>query len=635
MAFFPSVNGRDARLATLKLSSTPGDPSRAVLEGIARLCGQAEVARVNHATTVATNALLERTGGRVLFVTTEGFRDLLALGRGERRELYSLNPTRVLAPVSRDDCFEIPERIQADGSVLLPLENGNLKALLERMPRDCDAVSVCLLHASLNPSHETEICQFLTEHYPRIFNSHSMAPGLGEYERAMTTVLAAYLSPKVETYLNHLEQKIGVETLRVVHSAGGLLRCSEARQRPHRIALSGPAAGLRGALMVGLDCEETNLVTLDMGGTSTDVALLHDAELPYTWESNLADFPLRAPSLEIHTVGAGGGSVAFLDESKLLQVGPISAGSVPGPACYGRGGTGATVTDALCWNGFLPSTLGHECLPILKEHSGQVLEELIQQQELTTDEAADGILQIATAHLAAAVRKVTTGRGQNPAQFTLFAFGGAGPLLACQVADSLGMDKVLIPGNAGVLSAWGALCAPWEREWSHLLKPEERPFPDCWESHFVGLQQVAEHDITDTTDIQWQRFVSRRYRGQGETLVSSPEAPFHDLHQSRFGFSRTETEVETIELRLRAKRSPLKISESISEVGQQSELQGQHSVRWKGTVIEVPVWKGESPPQQACGPYLHFSGDSTTFVAPGWRVRQIGAHRLLERGDFS
>lgn len=603
-------------LFTLKLSSTPQDPSRAVLEGVRQLSADRPPQRVNHATTVATNALLEKTGGRVAFLTTEGFGDLLWLGRGERAELYSLNPGRVVPLVRREDVFEVPERIGSDGSVVKELED--VPSLSEE---DFDALAVCLLHSSINPVHEQRFAG------GKVFLSHKVAPGSGEYERGTTTVLAAYLSPRVVRYIENLESNLRESELRIVHSAGGLLTAEEAKMLPHRLALSGPAAGLRGALEVGLECGEPDLVTLDMGGTSTDVALLADGELPYSWQTTVEGYPLRAPTLEIHTIGAGGGSVAWVDGSGLLRVGPRSAGATPGPACYGRGGTEAAVTDAFCWNGYLPTTLGNEELRLDREAGGRALRRLAKNLNLTNDAVADGILDLACAHLAEAVRKVTTGQGRDPSQFALFPFGGAGPLLACQVAESLAMDTILVPACAGVLSAWGALSAPWEREWSQTVPPVSRG-DTVEQSHlFEALEQRAQAEFDDPDALDWSRLVERRYKGQGETLVSTPEVDFHQLHQERFGFSRHRHPVETVQLRLRARRAPLEGLKMPSPSGGEPEASSA-TVRWNNSAIEVAVYS--EPPKKFAGPALVLQSGSTLFVAPGWNAEstQQGHLRL-------
>jgi N-methylhydantoinase A/oxoprolinase/acetone carboxylase beta subunit len=612
-------------LVTLKLSSTPHDPSQAVLDGIRTLCPELAPGRVNHATTVATNALLEKTGGKVCFLTTAGFGDILWLGRGERAQLYALAPSRVQPLLQREHVVEVQERILADGTIFEPLS-----ALCPTLPDEgFDAVAVCLLHSSLRPEHEKQLAAQLTNF--RVFLSHLVAPGSGEYERGTTTVLAAYLSPKVVKYIENLESALQNSELRIVHSAGGLLTAVEAKGLPHRLALSGPAAGLRGALAVGIESGQPNLVTLDMGGTSTDVALLADAQLPYTWQTRVEGYPLRAPTLEIHTIGAGGGSVAWIDSSGLLRVGPRSSGAVPGPACYGRGGRETAVTDALCWNGFLPTTLGQEELELDRKASGQALEVLAGQLRLQRDEVADGILELACAHLAEAVRKVTTGQGRDPGSLTLFPFGGAGPLMACKVADNLAMTSILVPACAGVLSAWGALSAPWEREWCRSVPPEARTDVSAHLAILQDLKERARTEFDSVKDVQWAELSERRYIGQGETLVSSRTEDFHALHQQRFGFSRPAYEVETVQLRLRARRPPLPGVE-IHDSQPAGDEPTVAKLRWNGESIEVHVYK--QPTAEVRGPALVLQSGSTLFIAPGWQaIRTNRGHLLLTRGE--
>lgn len=605
-------------LVTLKLSSTPDDPSRAVLDGIDQLCPGAPPRGVNHATTVATNSLLEKTGGRICFITTEGFGDLLWLGRGERRELYSLCPTRVEPLVRREHVLEVSERVGSDASIL------KSPAEIPLLEDDFDAVAVCLLHASLNPEHELALERRFSGQ--RVFLSHRVAPGSGEYERATTTVLAAYLSVRVQRYLENLQSRLSRTELHIVHSAGGLLTAEEAMKRPHRLALSGPAAGLRGALEVGLECGLPNLVTLDMGGTSTDVAMLAEGELPYAWQTRIEGYPLRAPTLEIHTIGAGGGSIARVDAGGLLRVGPRSAGATPGPACYGRGGSLPTVTDAFCWNGFLPGSLGNEELVLSRQAAGEALDTLSGPLGLETDQVAAGILELSCAHLAEAVRRVTAGQGRDPSRFTLFPFGGAGPLLACQVAESLAMDTILVPSCAGVLSAWGALAAPWEREWSLLVPPHFRGEKGRETEYFQQLRARARAEFKQDQELRWFELVERRYRGQGETLVSAPHLDFHELHQSRFGFTRRNQPIETVQIRLRARRPPLS-GLRLPAPGPSSEPT-RCTVRWKDEPLEVAVYS--QPPASLQGPALILQAGSTLFVAPRWKA-EVGeqGHLLL------
>ena len=619
-------------LSYLKISSTPQDPSLAVLRGIAKLSGGEQAAQVHHATTIATNALLEKSGGRVAFVTSLGFKDLLWLGRGQRSSLYALAPSRVEPPLEPQHAFEIDERIDAQAQVVQALEEKEKSRLLDSLPQGLDAIAICLLHSSLNPEHEKGLAASLEKAGFKTFCSHLVAPGSGEYERGMTTVLAAFLSSKVESYLEKLEGALKESHLMIVHSAGGLLTVREAQQAPHRLALSGPAAGLRGALAVGALCSHDNLVTLDMGGTSTDVALLAAGELPYRWQTSVEEYPLRAPTLDIHTIGAGGGSIAHADPSGLLAVGPQSAGADPGPACYGRGGTRATVTDALCWNGFLPSTLGDEALELDREAAGRVLRALGESLNLSTDETADGILELTTAHLVEAVRKVTTGQGQDPASFTLFPFGGAGPLMACMVADGLLMDTILVPSCAGLLSAWGALAAPWEREWSQTIPPPERRDPKRLERVVQALRETAEKELQAAEEIDWTPLFAKRYCGQGETLTMAPETDFHQCHQQRFGFSRTQLEVETVEVRLRARKKPLPGFLETSKSGPPRPLPSV-SLRWAGALHQTPVLAHRGHlPETLCGPLVLQQSGATLFVAPGWQIEALrGGHLLMTK----
>lgn len=619
-------------IRTLKLSSTPDDPGRAVLEGVERLSGGCAPRVVNHATTVATNALLEGQGGRVAFLVTKGFGDLLQLGRGQRQDLYALSPTRVEAPIRDRDTFQVDERIHADGSVLRELQIDEIDGLMANLDPTIDSVAICLLHSGVKPDHELALAEKIVPKF-QVFCSHKVAPGSGEYERAMTTVLAAYLSPKIRSYIEHLANNLRESDLMIVHSAGGLLTPTEARKNPHRIALSGPAAGLRGALSIGSEVGLSDLVTLDMGGTSTDVALLANGQLPYSWQTELEGFPLRAPTLEIHTIGAGGGSIAWREETGLLRVGPQSSGAVPGPACYGRGGEAATVTDALCYNGFLPETLGDELLPLQKEKSRDVLEKLGRTLSLSGEESADGILALATNHLAGAVRKVTTAQGYNPASFSLFPFGGAGPLLACWVAESLAMNQILIPSGAGVLSAWGALTAPWEREWSQSVAPSERHKPNAWESVVASLKEQANEELERAEDCRWETLLERRYEGQGETLVSLVNEDFHSLHHRRFGFSRPDFNVETIMVRLRGTREPLQNIDSSSSHNDSIQLQTRR-IRWNTNSLEVPVFAEIGQGQKLQGPALIFQPSATIFVAPEWSLERLtGGHLLLTKAN--
>jgi N-methylhydantoinase A len=628
-------------LSSLKVSSTPDDPSRAIFEGVGKLLGQGVLSQLCHATTVATNSLLEGTTGRVVFLTTEGFGDLLWLGRGDRRELFSLRPSRVSPPVLAGDVLEVSERITAQGDVRQALSESELQSVVGKLrnriqENPITAIAVCLFHASHFPQHELQLGQALKELGLPVFLSHQVAPSVGEYERAMTTVIAAGLAARIDGYLQRLESGLPPgqpSQLWIVHSSGGLLQAEEARQSPHRLALSGPAAGLRGALAVGLECDCSNLITLDIGGTSSDVALCLKGQLPYIWQTEVEGLPLRAPSLEIHTIGAGGGSMARVDAGGLMRVGPQSAGAQPGPACYGRGGQTATVTDALCWAGYLPQTLG-ETLELSRQASHTALESLGRSLGADVDQTANAIMALTVGHLGLAVRKVSTGRGQDPRQFALFPFGGAGPMLACQVAESLEMERILVPARAGVLSAWGALTAPWEREWSRNLPVEHRGDVQMAEQLLAKLESDLQLDAT----LQLERLVARRYSGQGDTLVSGLEQDFHELHRQQFGFSRLDCAVEQLEVRLRARASGSSISKVAESIGGSTGVDGLVELEKRKLLtsqgwIDLPVFQGVlGQGQHRPGPFLHFGDSATLYVASGWAAQGLAkGHCMLRR----
>ncbi len=636
-------------LVTLKLSSTPDDPSRAVLEGLRTLTVASDHGELCHATTVATNSLLEGDLAEVGFLTTTGFADNLWIGRGDRPDLFALRPQRRNPPLDPHHVWEVTERVGAGGEVQIQLPpKAELETLIQSVKKVAGedgilAFAVCLFHAPLCPEHEESLGETLHSLGLPVFLSHRVSPTSGEYERGMTTLLAAALAPKISTYLGQLERALGANPLWVVHSSGGLLKPKEARAAPHRLALSGPAAGLRGAMSLGESCGHPNLITLDMGGTSTDVALCHQGELPYLWETDIEGLPLRAPTLEIHTIGAGGGSIAHKDGGGFLRVGPRSAGAEPGPACYQRGGTQATVTDALCWAGYLPETLGDAELVMAREDAQSVLESLGNDLGLDVDETALGILAVAVGHLGLAVRKVSTGRGYDPKNFTLLPFGGAGPILCCAVADALEMAHILVPRSAGVLSAWGALVAPWEREWSANVPASGRCDESVWRRQLHELRsQIAEETGPDTepgtglTDSMME-LVARRYQGQGETLVSSPEVDFHQLHQDRFGFDRAEHLVETVEVRWRCRGTPRQLPKVATGDGDRARWsQGpkSHSLLLpKGGRIEVPTFVGQlALGQSQKGPFLWFNSSSTLYVSAAWEaLGQASGDLLLRR----
>jgi N-methylhydantoinase A len=563
-------DGRTVR--THKVLSTPRDPARAVLEGL-RALGALD-AQVVHGSTVATNAFLERRGARVALVTTRGFEDLLEIGRQARGSLYDLfwSPPEPLVPRARR--YGVRERIGPDGRVLVPLDRAAVRRIRERH------VAVCFLHSYANPAHERAVARLL----PGAVLSSDVLPEYREYERLSTTVLTAYVAPVVGTYLARLGRSL--PRLRLLASDGGSISAESARRRAAQTLLSGPAGGVIAAQALGLG----KVVSFDMGGTSTDVALL-DGSARVTKEGTIGGMPLRVPHFEIHTVGAGGGSIARFDEGGALRVGPESAGADPGPICYGRGGTRPTVTDANLALGRIDPTLFFGGRMKLRDPG------LRRAQ-------AEGILEVADAAMERALRRVSVERGYDPAEFRLVAFGGAGPLHACALADRLGMKGVVVPRWPGLFSALGMVLADLTVEVSRTVLGR----PIDW----GALERAARRELDGTLE----RFVEVRYRGQSYELrlpwEKRPEAlarRFHEEHRRRYGFAREEAPVEVVNAIVRATvRTPKPRFAPLARGGR----------TWRGgTVPRERLRAGD----MVRGPAIVAEDNATTWIPRGWAAR--------------
>ena len=551
----------DTGIRTWKRLSTPAAPEAAVLAGAGDLAGQ----RLAHGSTVATNALLERRGPRTILVTTEGFRDLLVIRRQERPALYELEPRRRPHVVSRGDVITVRERIGASGEVVVPLDDTEVARVVEQARTlQAEAVAICLLFSYLRPEHEARLAQALRDAGFPVSVSHEVLPEHREYERASTTAINAFLQPAVRHYLGGIaEQSTG---LRVMHSAGGLTDAATAGQRPVSMVTSGPAGGVLGALAVARAAGHEQVITFDMGGTSTDVSLC-PGEPRYRSATEVDGLALHTPMVDIVTVGAGGGSIARLDAGGALAVGPQSAGADPGPACYGRG-TLPTVSDANLVLGRLrpEEPLGGSVVPDL-DRAREALATLGNPET-----AAASVVEVANATMARALRRVSLERGYDSAGFTLVAFGGAGPLHACELAAELGIGQVLVPRHAGVLSAIGIAAAPEviERGQGLLLPLGE----DAAEPIAATASTLEDQAVTDLqaaggalAGLIWAADV--RYRGQAHELRVATERPapdaiadaFHAAHEREYGFATRERQVELVALRCRAEGPPRTLPE--------------------------------------------------------------------------
>ena len=528
----------------VKVTSTPAQPDQAVRDAIDRVTTK-RPALLAHGTTVATNALLEGRGGRVALVATRGFADVIEIARQTRPSLYDPYVDRPPPLVPRDLRFEVNGRLDGTGHELEPLDPDTVPAV----PDDVDVVAISLLHADLDATHERTVATALERRGVDVTCSHEVSPQFREYERTVTTVANAMLRPACRDYLHRLVD-LADEVL-VMTSAGGLMAVDAAAEIPAALLLSGPAGGVRAAAAVATACGYPDAVSFDMGGTSTDVCLVRGGAPEPAGTLDVAGYPIRLPALDVHTIGAGGGSIAVIDVGGALTVGPRSAGAVPGPACYGRGGTAATVTDADLVLGRIDASAVFPDLGALD----------VAAARAALDRAgtpAAGVVTVVDAAMQEAVRGVTVARGVDPRHLALVAFGGAGPLHGCAVADALGMPVVIVPPRAGALSALGLLSSPRRRE---LVRTWPTPrdtagLPDA----LAALGADAARRVGNGAQVSTA--LDCRYVGQSHELTVSSVDDFHAEHTRRNGYARPDVAVEVIALRARATRpAPLTADE--------------------------------------------------------------------------
>jgi N-methylhydantoinase A len=639
---------------TNKVLSTTEDQARGVLTGLREEVESfGDIASLVHGNTVGLNALLERRGTRVLFVTTAGFRDVLRLGRGDRRDIFSLHyrKPRPLVPVT--DVETLDQRIDVDGSVRLPLDESGLDPIVRRIEEEgFDAVAVCLLHAYRNPVHERRVRELLLERFPdlNVSLSHEIAPEWREYERSSTTALNAYIAPKVDRYLSSLMTRLhddGFESaLHIMQSSGGVTTADVARRRPVQALLSGPVGGTVGGAKLAEALERPNLMCIDMGGTSFDASLVIDGAPTVSTEAHLEGLPLLLPLVDIHTIGAGGGSVAWI-EAGGLRVGPRSAGSDPGPACYGRGGTEATVTDANIVLGRIdPDYFLDGGMALDVEAAERAVDAIAGPLAMSRIEAAAGILAIINAKMADALRTMTVQQGIDPRSFALVAFGGAGPMHAIALAEELGITDVIVPWASGAFSAWGMLHTEMRRD---LVRSHYRPpaAVDGAEMEAVFAELTEEGDTLLASDgvppdkRRFSRQVDMRYTGQEYTItVDAPDdgndvdglvEQFHRDYLVRYGHSTPGAPVETVAVRLTASGA----NEWPMAAGAPEEVatasRPTRPVVFEGAAHDAAIVHRKDIGEDATvdGPAIVEEPTATTVVAPGWRVVLGPANALV------
>lgn len=636
-------------LRVLKFFSTPSDPSLGVLEALAQI-GAGETLNVRHGTTVGTNAMLERKGARVAFVTTAGFEDTISIGRQTRGSLYDWFAPVPVCIVPRALRFGVPERVSAEGAILRAPTEEELQTLADQVGNSgAEAIAISLLFSFANPETEQRVEAALRDLNLPISASHRILPEFREYERAATTVVNAYLSPVMQKYLLRLEQQVAAQhagsKVDVMQSSGGIVPAHLAAQEPVRTVLSGPAGGVIGACQMARWAGFERIIGFDMGGTSTDVFLADGAAggAELTRESIVAGVPISVPMLDIHTVGAGGGSIARFDAGGMLRVGPESAGADPGPICFGRGNE-PTVTDANLLLGRLDSEsfLGGS-VRLDSERARQILEE--KQGPLSSvEEFADGILRVVETNMEKAIRVISIERGHDPREFVLVAFGGGGPLHACALARALRVDTVLIPAMPGALSAVGILLADVVRDYSRTVMLTGDAIYNL-DDFFAEFEQLG-HDEFRAEGLHGKahRSLDIRYRGQGYELNipcghdSAQMWPdvidaFHQLHQQRYGFSDPQKPIEIVNLRLRmiVPGEPYQPPETELIRGDGSEAcYAERPIFFDGRFLQSKIYDREAlaPGDVIHGPALITEYTSATVLPPRCYAQVDGFRNL-------
>jgi N-methylhydantoinase A/oxoprolinase/acetone carboxylase beta subunit len=629
--FTDLVASIDGEFVVHKTLSTPDDPARAVIQGLAQMLGGAKASIVTYSSTVATNALLELKGARVALFTNARFEDLIEIGRQNRAELYALSPSRPEPLVARARRFGVEERTLFDGSIAKPLSRQELARVAAAARRsNAEAFAICLLHSYANPKSENAIAKVLKPLGRPVSISHLILAEYREYERLSTTVVNAYVAPRMASHLKSLESRLEGTRLRVMQSNGSAIGIELAHEEPVRTILSGPAAGVIGAAELARAIGTDRFITFDMGGTSTDVSMF-DRRARIRTLSYQNGYAVRTPVIDIHTVGAGGGSIARVDAGGALRVGPESAGAKPGPACYGRSEL-PTVTDADLVAGRIVADnfLGGR-MKIFPARSDRAMRNLGAEMRTRPTLAARGVIRIVNANMERALRVITVERGFDPRDFTLLAFGGAGPMHACELAMDLGIRHIVLPRNPGLLCAWGALGARLGREYSMTIHDTEPRYQALLRRAVPMTRRAVSELSTEGISharIKHEIFADMRYRGQSYELETALTPhfieEFHSSHQKTFGHSSPGSPVEVVNLRLRSSASGPSVtprliarsSKSAAPIARCEALVGD-------TVRRVQVYSRADLGGGAklSGPAVIVELSSTSYLAPEFALR--------------
>lgn len=653
------------RLEITKVPSTPRDQSQGVIDGITKIVRERglqyqDISSFVHGTTVATNTLLERNGAKAALITTEGFRDVFEIGRQTRPDLYDFWAKRPKPPIPRYLVFEVPERVLFDGKVEKQLDDNKARQIAKELKKaGVDSIAVCFLHSYINPVNEKRMREIIAEEIPDVYTSisYEILPEIKEYERVCTTSVNAYLMQKVQAYIDNLVKRkdsLGIKPkLQVMQSNGGIMSADVAARRSIHTVFSGPAGGALAGLHISKLIGEDDVITLDMGGTSTDLVLIEKGQLKLTTDEEIGGFPIKVPSIEIHTLGAGGGSIAWVDDGGTLRVGPQSAGADPGPACYDLGGAEPTVTDASLVLGRLSAEnfLGGEKSLSAKQADLAIEKRVSRNVNLSVTDAAMGIIRVVNSNICGGVNVISTEKGYDLREFTLVAFGGAGPLFAAEIANELKMKRVVIPPFPGNFCAVGEAVANVRYDYVCTnVKAVDDITIDEYNELYEGMKQEAVSQLTEEgyrqDDIVFRGNADMRYARQFWELsipvpykLSTKEdldkmvRGFNDIHKKTYGYSLEDESVVFVNFRLSAEimRPPLELEkEPLGNDTSQQALKSSRGVYFGDQITECPVYDRNKlvPGSQVTGPAIIEEYASTTLV-PAENTARIDTFRNI------
>ena len=637
---FVGKNKETGKLKILKIPASPDDPSASVIRGLQELKARSD--KILFGTTVATNAIIERKGKRVALFTTKGFKDVIEIGRQNRQDIYELKPSRPAPLVSRENRIEIEERINSDGGIDIPFEASNAKVVVEQLDlENIDAFAICFLFSFINPSHEQQMKKLLSSYGKPISTSHEIYPEYREYERTSTTVIDAYIKPVMDSFIRKLASLVVpemTEKLAIMKSSTGLATPEGIVRKPVETLLSGLAGGVLAAEYAAKQTEYKNLICLDIGGTSTDVAQIYGGKGKIIHQIYIDGLPTGVSAVDIKTIGAGGGSIAKI-EGGFLKVGPESAAGKPGPAAYGLGGKNATVTDADLVYGILGEKFAGGKLTLQTELAEVALEKVAKELNVPLSEAVSGIRSIFHENIAAALRAVSTERGIDPRAFGIVAFGGAGPVHGVEVAELLNISTVLIPPYPGIWSAFGLLSADYRFDFSRGLvlkldKVSIESFREIYdELTLLAIKAAKEDKLYDESNCRFVKQADLRFLGQSYDIsiewevgsLESLKSKFINAHKELYGFAAKDQQIEIVAVRL-----TLVISHETPELVE-IDVQGEMKAVDTRKILNsapAPVYLKSSVPvkKQLSGPLIIDQLDTTTWVPSGWEcmINRLG-----------